>query len=150
MTRHTPFHITVRGIIVSGETVFCQKLKHADGAINDFWATPGGHLEANESIAECLHREMIEETGVAPVVGKLLFTQQYTTDDAPYLELFYHITNADDYQDIDLKATSHGDLEIAEYGFVDPRTHTILPECVTIENITQALASAETANFTYF
>jgi 8-oxo-dGTP pyrophosphatase MutT (NUDIX family) len=38
-----------------------------------FVALPGGHLEWSEDIKECLKREMIEELGVAPEIGRLLY-----------------------------------------------------------------------------
>ena len=70
--------ITVRGVIYKDGKLFCQELKNADGTGRGFWCVPGGGLENGESLVEGLHREMIEETGVKPVIGKLLFVQQYS------------------------------------------------------------------------
>lgn len=44
------------------------------------------------------------------------------------LELFFLITNAEDYEVIDLAATSHGEIEVSQYGFIDPHKEYILPE----------------------
>lgn len=78
---------------------------------------------------------MIEETGITPNIGKLLFIQQFTDTNAAsrhgineQLELFFHITNWQDYQNINLEKTSHGVEEVAECGFVDPKTTHILPD----------------------
>ena len=120
--------VTVRGIIVKNGKIFAQKLKGDNGDGVDYWCTPGGGLDMGESLHEGLHREMIEETGIAPEIGRLLYMQQYATDEREFLEFFFHITNADDYETIDLAATSHGELEVAACGFVDPSTENILPE----------------------
>lgn len=96
--------------------------------MRDFWCTPGGGLDIGESLTEGLYREMIEETGIVPKIGKLLFIQQFSEDGVKeQLEFFFHIENAEDYKVIDLASTSHGDLEIDHVEFVDPREHHVLP-----------------------
>lgn len=153
MNPHDTFFITVRGIIFKDGKLFCQKLKHEKPGkitqINDFWATPGGHLDAGESFEAGLHREMIEETGVVPQIGALLFTQQYIDGGKNYVEFFYHIINADDYETIDLSNTSHGELEIADYGFIDPKTTHILPKFLTEVDIAAAIQNGRPQNFSY-
>lgn len=47
--------------------------------------------------------------------------------EAEQLEFLFLITNADDYEKIDLLATTHGVQEIAAYGFVDPVSENVLP-----------------------
>jgi len=117
----------VRGIIYKDGKLFLQRLKHHDGQQNEFWSTPGGGIDDGEDIVSCLVREMIEETGVRPQVGRLLMIQQFHDGEREQLEFFFHIENADDYEEVDLTATSHGDAEVAEYGFVDITTTNILP-----------------------
>ena len=148
MNPHDTFFITVRGIIVKNGMLFCQKLKHSTG-VNDFWATPGGHLDHGESLEEGLHREMIEETGVTPQIGKLLFTQQYKADDGDYIEFFYHITNAEDYKTINLAETTHGEIEIAEYGFIDPKTSYILPKFLSEIDLEMTINKGQPQNISY-
>lgn len=114
--------ITSRGIIVKDGKMFAQKL-HG----NNFWCTPGGKLDPEETIEAGCIRELIEETGVTPKLGRLLFIQQLIDKNAEYVEFFFHIENPDDYETIDLAATSHGEAEVAEYGFIDPKTEYILP-----------------------
>lgn len=70
---------------------------------------------------------MIEETGVAPEIGKLLFVQQFSDDKRENLELFFHIKNSNDYANIKLEETSHGILELVRHEFVDPKINLILP-----------------------
>ena len=91
-----------------------------------------------ESLLDGLRREMIEETGVEPEIGKLLFIQQFAESGEQsahgsneQLEFFFLITNWQDYQHINLEQTSHGVEEVAECGFVDPKTTRILPSYLT-------------------
>jgi 8-oxo-dGTP diphosphatase len=154
MNPHDTFFITVRGIIFKDGKLFCQKLKHEKPGkitqINDFWATPGGHLDAGESLEVGLRREMVEETGVTPKIGPLLFTQQYRADNGGfYVEFFYHIINADDYETIDLATTTHGEFEVAEYGFINPDASNILPKFLTCKNIEAAIKNGTVTNYSY-
>lgn len=119
--------VTVRGIIKKDGKIFAQRLKNKEG-VNNFWCTPGGGLDSGESLLDGLHRELIEETGVEPVVGPLLYIQQYRDDKREYLEFFFEIRNPEDYEMINLANTSHGEIEVAHYGFIDPGSEFILPE----------------------
>ena len=87
-------------------------------------------------------REMIEETGVAPEIGNLLFIQQFMDGEREQLEFFYHITNADDYEVLDLENTSHGAIEVESYGFIDPKTHDIKPTFLCKRDIAAAIADS--------
>lgn len=119
--------ITIRGIIFKNDKIFAQTLKKSDG-VSDYWCTPGGHLELGESLLDGLSREIIEETGARPQIGKLLFIQQFKkSSEEEMLELFFHIINADEYETIDLAKTSHGQVEIAQCAFVDPKSVNLLP-----------------------
>ena len=131
--------VNVRGIIVSDQgEIFCQQLTANDGKGRNFWCTPGGGLKRGESLLDGLRREMIEETGVKPEIGRLLFIQQFAESGEQsahgpneQLEFFFLITNWQDYQHIDLEQTSHGVEEVAECGFVDPKTTRNLPSYLT-------------------
>ncbi len=140
--------VTVRGIIVKDGKLFAQKLNKKDGGVNDYWCTPGGGLDDGESLHAGLTREMIEETGVAPVIGKLLFVQQYADEKREYLEFFFEITNADEYEQIDLHTTSHGAIEVAEFGFIDVTKERVLPE--SLRNIDLASPIVEEVQFTSY
>jgi 8-oxo-dGTP pyrophosphatase MutT (NUDIX family) len=119
-----PRRIATRGIIYKDGKIYAQQLKN--NADDQFWCTPGGGLDPNEGLIDGLYREMIEETGIVPVIGRLLFVQQFY-DNKENIEFFFHITNSDDYTSVDLSATTHGDIEIATHGFIDPTKENILP-----------------------
>lgn len=94
----------------------------------DFWCLPGGGVEEGEDIIAALKREIIEETGIVPDVGNLLYVHQIESKigfGTP--EFFFYVKNGSDYLDVNLLTTSHGELEIAEIGFKDPRDIELLP-----------------------
>lgn len=131
--------VTVRGIIFKDGKLFAQKLKDGDGESN-YWCIPGGGLDPHESLHDGLVRELIEETGIAPKVGKLLYVQQYATSEKEFLEFFFHIKNPEDYHTIDLAATTHGLIEVARCEFITPTEHNILPEFLQAIDIAQTIA----------
>lgn len=121
--------VTVRGIIFKDGKLLCQRLTPgADGKARTYWCTPGGGLDIGESLTAGLHREMIEETGIAPKIGKLLFMQQFSEDGKEEeMDFFFHIENPQDYHTIDLASTTHGELEVEHVEFIDPHTNNVLP-----------------------
>ncbi len=84
-------------------------------------------MDPGESVTDCLKRELVEELGVEPQIGELLAVQQYIDEQYEFLELFFRVTNPQDYENIDLDSTSHGQAEVVEYGFVDLKTADIMP-----------------------
>ncbi len=123
--------INVRAIIWCEGKLFAVKHKSKDGGEADYWCLPGGGLDPFESLADGVRRELLEETGVAAQVGRMLFGQQLRSTRPgrdEELEFFYHITNPEDFMDIDLVKTSHGAEELARYDFIDPATEDLLPE----------------------
>lgn len=142
--------ICVRGIIFKNGKLFAQRLKNKKtGNVNAFWSTPGGGLDPGENLETGLHREMIEETGIAPTIGRLLFIQQFMDDNVEQLEFFFHIENPDDYEAVDITNTSHGELEIAHFDFISP-TENLLPhplQTIDIESYISEMKPVVIMNF---
>jgi ADP-ribose pyrophosphatase YjhB (NUDIX family) len=132
----TPRRVNVRGIIFKDGKLLAQQLTPgSDGITRDYWCTPGGGLNDGESLHQGLHRELIEETGIAPKIGKLLFVQQFHDGKKEQLEFFFHIENPEDYVTIDLAATSHGEAEITNVNFIDAQANHVLPKFLTNTDI---------------
>lgn len=122
--------VATRGIIYRDGKILATKQKDDNGDEAENWATFGGGLDPQESLTDGLYREMIEETGIAPKIGKLLFVQQFAEpSDATkeHLEFFFLIENTADYESIDLSVTTHGAIEIARSDFIDPKENFIKP-----------------------
>ena len=47
----------------------------------DFWTFPGGRLEGDESIFDCVRREMAEETGLAVEPDRIVYIQEFVEPD---------------------------------------------------------------------
>lgn len=140
--------VNVRGVIINDKgELFCQRLTSDDGAGQSYWCAPGGGLDMGESLVDGLDREMIEETGVKPEIGELLFIQQYSESGEKsvhgpneQLEFFFHITNWQDYGNVCLEETSHGTEEVAECGFIDPKNNIVLPKFLSDIDLQKLLA----------
>jgi len=132
--------VAVRAIIMQDGKLLCVRLKAYQTAIaGDFWCLPGGGVDDGEALLPALEREILEETGVKPQAGPLLYIQQFILDDTDHLEFFFHVTNAQDFQNVDLSKTTHGATEIEELAFVDPASTHILPKFLTTEPLPQKL-----------
>lgn len=129
--------VAVRAIIVKDGKLLCVKLKPYKTAMTgDFWCTVGGGVDSEEGLVPAIKREVLEETGMTPTVGNLLYIQQYSNETREELEFFFHITNADDFLNIDLSKTTHGEEEIAEIKFIDTAKETILPKFLSEQDFT--------------
>ncbi|MBL9012481.1 MAG: NUDIX hydrolase [Alphaproteobacteria bacterium] len=83
------FNFRVGGIALHDGNV----LIHRDPA-DAYWTPPGGRVEAGETAAEALRREMHEETGFDVSVGRLLWIVEnfFVWRGKPFHEiLFYHL-----------------------------------------------------------
>lgn len=144
--------ISVRAVIVHEAKLLCVRLKNYKGSIpGDFWCLPGGTLEEGESLTGGLIREMVEETGIVPKVGNLLYVNHFKQDRQEHIEFMFHVTNTDDYLNLDLQDALYAEEEIAEIALVEPKTTRILPEYLTTEPIAEQINnSVPTKIFTYF
>ncbi len=86
----------------------------------DFLALPGGHLEFGEDVIDCIYREIVEELGIAPKIGRLLFVNTFLDGaDRQPTEFFFEILNGADYLNLEGVERSHAH-EIEECVWVAP------------------------------
>jgi len=143
--------IAVRAIIEKDGKLLLVKLKPYDTAEpEDYWCTVGGGVDVCEPLEDAIVREIIEETGIAPVIGNLLYVMQWKNeqDDVENIEFFFHVTNSSDFTKIDLSKTTHGEAEIAEMAFINPKEAYILPKFLNDIDYTD-IANKPTQFFNY-
>lgn len=140
--------INVRGVVCDDDgKIFAVKHRdHHDGSESKYWAIPGGGLDPREPLDAGLAREFMEEVGVKPAIGRLLFMQQFIAyhrngETTEKMELFYHVLNTDDFKDpIDLSKTSHGH-ELTRVDFVSTKSNFILPTFLQNMDVKQFIDS---------
>lgn len=120
-------HIKVRcrAIIIHDNKLLV--VRHTGG--RDFYALPGGHLDSGEDPKECMRRELIEELGIVPEIGRLLYVHTLVHDvNNQSIEFFFEIKNTAEYQMHHEKEKSHAH-EIEEACWISPRDDArVLPE----------------------
>ncbi|HUC89083.1 MAG TPA: NUDIX domain-containing protein [Candidatus Paceibacterota bacterium] len=118
------FRIRARAIIIHDGKLLIVKLRKND----DFYCLPGGHLEYGESIKECMNREIIEELGISPQIGRLLYINNFIEETEQSMEFFFEATNAPDFLDTQKLEKSHA-FEIFEIRWITKDENVnILPE----------------------
>lgn len=104
----------VRGVMVKDGKIFLCKLARAG-----FYCLPGGTLEPGETRIEGLRREIIEELGVEPKIGPMVYSQEFTRSSGlTTYDFWYAIENARDFENVDISKATHG-FEHDEVGFYD-------------------------------
>ncbi|MDB5265173.1 MAG: hydrolase [Parcubacteria group bacterium] len=94
-----------------------------------FVALPGGHLEWGEDPKECLSREIVEELGVEPQIGRLLYVNTFEDKNLTQpVEFFFEVLNGQDFVNLEGLERTHIH-EINEIVWVSPTTDVrILPD----------------------
>lgn len=65
------FRIAARGLVQENNKILFVSDE------GEFWYLPGGRLEPNETLEDCVEREVYEETGLQVKVGSLLYVVEY-------------------------------------------------------------------------
>lgn len=136
--------IRVCGVLIEKEAVLL--LKHDGLGVGGFiWSFPGGGLEFDEDMHECLKREFMEETGLIITVGQFLFINEYKADGLHAVELFFEVTRNGG----SLKLGSDPEMDnqiLSEIGFFtsdelsqidDSNKHNIFSEIDRLDHMTK-------------
>jgi 8-oxo-dGTP diphosphatase len=117
--------IRARAIILHEGAMLVVKHRPND----QYVALPGGHLEWGETIKECMSREIVEELGVKPEIGRLLYINNFIEKDTVQsIEFFFEITNGQDYKNLENLERTHA-FEIHEIRWITPTDSlTLLPK----------------------
>lgn len=92
----------------------------------DYWCLPGGNVDPLEPIPQALERELVEELGVRPAVGQLLYVQQLSRESGEErVEFFFLVNNPEAYESVDVAKTTHGgaELDAAEFRELDENVY---------------------------
>jgi 8-oxo-dGTP diphosphatase len=78
--------------IENGQLLLVNHQGLVEGA---FWAPPGGGVQLNETAADCVAREFLEETGLIVEVCDFLFATEFIKEPLHAVELFFSVKRID-------------------------------------------------------
>ncbi len=105
--------IVCRAVIVDG-----GKMLLVENSKNNFYCPSGGKMEFGEDPRQTLEREIIEEIGVKPEIGKLLYINTFNDGEAQATEFFYEVLNNADYKNIENLKGTHS-FELSKIAWLD-------------------------------
>jgi len=121
---HKKFIVRTRGIIVYNEKILVMKHDSNDY----YYALPGGHMEFGEKVIDSLEREIIEELGIVPQIGRLLFINDFTREEGQSVEFFFEIINGKDFLDTTNVGGTHKHEFVELHWFSKNEDKLILPK----------------------
>lgn len=122
---HPPHKVRCRAVVLHEEKLLL--VKNSRGS--DYYALPGGHLDPGETPLECMKRELIEELGVTPHIGSLLYVYTFVDrEGASSVEFFFEITNGADFLSHETRVRTHAH-ELSEVRWITSADELLfLPE----------------------
>jgi A/G-specific adenine glycosylase len=61
-------------VVINDQNQILIDRRPSEGLLGGLWEFPGGKIEANETVEDCIKREILEEIGIEIRVGKSLIT----------------------------------------------------------------------------
>lgn len=113
--------VIVHAIIIKEDTILVIQPKETG-----FWHLPGGTVQAKETAEEALRRIVQEQTGVMPVIGRIVYIFQHRDRSTEQLEMFFNISNSAAYEESELKAMSLISKVIDDIQFIQPKGNKTL------------------------
>ena len=95
---------SVAGIAIHEGRIFIAR-RVPGGSLGGKWEFPGGKAEDDESDAEALKREYLEELGVGVEVGSLLASAEFSNKGRPYSLNAYRVF----FDSLDFNMTMHSE-----------------------------------------
>lgn len=80
------FGISAGALIMRDEKLLM--VNHDWGPEQSFWVPPGGSLEGQESIFDCVQREAFEETGLQVAPKKIVYVQEFANAERHFVKFF--------------------------------------------------------------
>jgi ADP-ribose pyrophosphatase YjhB (NUDIX family) len=72
-----PIRVAAKAVVVDGGRILLTRNLHPDDPEGEFYLLPGGGQDYGEPLADCLRREVCEETGYSVEVGDVLWVRDY-------------------------------------------------------------------------
>ena len=88
----TPMKDTIEvaaGLVFNQERLLITQ-RHESDHLGGLWEFPGGKVEPDETLEECLRRELLEELGIDVAVGELVESIRHEYPDRTLLIKFFH------------------------------------------------------------
>ena len=119
--RDPDFLPVTAAVIQKDGRILIARRKHA--YMGYHWEFPGGKLEDNETLEECLKREIREELGITIGVGHLISSRKHVINCQAAIILYaYHA----EYVSGDITLTDHDEIawvraeDLPQFSFPDP------------------------------
>lgn len=144
MEQEPKFTVRCRAIILDqGELLVATHGTH------DYCALPGGKMELGEDVISCMKRELIEELGIEPVIGRLCYVNNFGTAEGGYTtEFLFEILNGADYRDYEKHERTHAH-EIAGLIWIKPDQAVHLKPLAVAQDFKDGAILPEKPRFIY-